>query len=110
MSDLPDTPLLDRELCNRGYRLNKMAMALSSPENRAQFIADEEEFIDRFGLDAEAKSAVLNRDWRELIRLGGNLFYVFKLSAIDPIPLTHIGAAQVGMEPERFLKERLGKK
>lgn len=110
MSDIPDTPLFDRHGSIRGYRLNKMAMALSLPENREFFRQDEEAYLDRFELDAETRAAVLNRDWREMIRLGGNLFYILKISAIDPIPLSHIGAAQVGMSPATFEKERLGRK
>ena len=110
MPEIPDSPMFDREGAIRGYRLNKMAMALSTPENRAAFLDDEAAFLDRFQLDVETREAVMNRDWQEMIRLGGNLFYILKLSAIDPIPLIHIGAAQAGMSPERFKRERLGEK
>ena len=109
MNDIPETPLFDREGTIRGYRMNKMAMALGTPEGRAAFKADEAAFIDQFGLDAEAKAAVLNRDWKEMVRLGGNLFYILKISAVDPTPIISIGAAQAGMSPEDFIKTRLGK-
>lgn len=108
MSDIPDTPLLDRDASIRGYRLNKMAMALSTPENREAFKSNEAEYLDRFDLDEETRKAVRNRDWREMIRLGGNLFYILKISAVDPTPLIHIGAAQAGMSPSDFKKNRLG--
>lgn len=106
---IPDTPLLDRQHQLRGYRLNKMAMGLSDPANRAAFKADEGAYLDRFGLTDEERSAVLRRDWREMIRLGGNLFFVLKISAVDPVRITEIGAHQVGMEHDDFLRERLGK-
>ncbi|NEE00445.1 extradiol ring-cleavage dioxygenase [Phytoactinopolyspora halotolerans] len=107
---IPDTPLLDRKRQLRGYRINKMAMGLGDPANREAFKADEAAYLDRFGLNAEEKDAVMRRDWREMIRLGGNLFFILKISAVDPIRITEIGAHQVGMDHETFLRERLGKK
>jgi protocatechuate 4,5-dioxygenase, alpha chain len=107
---LPDTLLFDRGLSIKGYRLNKMAMALSKQENRAAFRANEEAFLDNFGLSAEEKTAVMARDWNEMMRLGGNLFFILKISAVDPVPITQIGAAQAGMEHKAFLSQRLGKK
>ncbi|MBB3589714.1 protocatechuate 4,5-dioxygenase alpha chain [Rhizobium sp. BK529] len=107
---IPDTPLFDRAGSIRGYRLNKMAMALSQPENREAFKADEDSYLARFGLGDEEKTAVKNRDWREMVRLGGNLFFILKIAAVDPTPITEIGAAQAGISHEDFLYGRLGKK
>ena len=109
MNDIPDTPLFDREGSIRGYKMNKMAMALGTSEGREAFKTNEAAFIDRFGLDSEAKTAVLERDWKEMVRLGGNLFFILKISAVDPTPIISIGAAQAGMSPEEFIKTRLGK-
>lgn len=61
------------------------------------------------GLSGEEKAAVKARDWHEMVRLGGNLFFILKISAIDPTPMTQIGAAQAGMNHDEFLKQRLGK-
>lgn len=108
--DLPETPLLDRARQLRGYRINKAMMGLGEPANRDAFRDDESAYLDRFGLDEEEKSAVVRRDWREMIRLGGNLFFILKISAVDPIRITEIGALQYGMEHEVFLRDRLGKK
>lgn len=106
---LPDTMLFERKRSLRGYRLNKMAMGLSRPENRAAFLADEEAYLARFGLSAEETRAVRTRDWREMVRLGGNLFFILKISAVDPVRITEIGAHQAGMDHATFLRERLGK-
>ena len=103
---IPDTTLFDRKRSLAGYRINKMAMALGRPENRDAFKADEGAFLDRFGLSA----AVTARNWREMVRLGGNLFFILKISAIDPVAMTEIGAHQAGMAHDDFLRERLGKK
>ncbi|HMO06561.1 MAG TPA: extradiol ring-cleavage dioxygenase [Paracoccaceae bacterium] len=106
---IPDTPLFDRPRANAGYALNKMAMGLSTPEGRAAFRADEDAYLDRYDLTADQRAAVKARDWAEMVRLGGNLFYILKLSAVDPTPIRAIGAAQAGMTLEQFLQERLGK-
>ncbi len=108
-SRIPDTPLFDRAGSIRGYKLNKMAMALGDPANRDAFRENEEAFLDRFGLSAEEKAAVMSRDWHEMVRLGGNLFFILKISAVDPVPITQIGAAQAGMDHAEFLAQRLGK-
>ena len=106
---IPDTPLFDRKRSNQGYELNKMAMGLSSPEGRAAFLADEDAYLERFKLTAEQRAAVKARDWAEMVRLGGNLFYILKISAVDPTPIREIGAEQAGMELQEFLDARLGK-
>ena len=106
---IPETPIYDRARANGGYALNKMAMGLSKPEGRAAFLADEDAYLDRFDLTPEQRAAVKNRDWAEMVRLGGNLFYILKISAVDPTPIREIGAAQAGMDLQEFLDTRLGK-
>lgn len=107
---IPDTPLFDRKRSLRGYRINKMAMGLSNSANREAFKQNEEAYLDRFGLTPEEKAAVMSRDWREMVRLGGNLFFILKISAVDPVRITEIGAHQAGMNHDAFLRDRLGKK
>jgi protocatechuate 4,5-dioxygenase alpha chain len=107
---IPDTPLLDRKRSLRGYRINKMAMGLCEPANREAFRQDESAYLDRFGLTPEEKQAVMSRNWREMVRLGGNLFFILKISAVDPVRITEIGAHQAGMDHDSFLRDRLGKK
>lgn len=106
---IPETPLFDRERSHLGYALNKMAMSLVHAENRAAFAADEGAYLDRYALTPEQRAAVLARDWQDMVRQGGNIFYILKISALNPMPVTAIGAAQVGMSHEDFLVERLGK-
>ena len=107
---IPDTPLFDRARQQRGYRLNKMAMGLTNPANRDAFCKDEDAYLDRYGLTNGEKRAVKERNWQEMVRLGGNVFYILKIAAISPAHMTEIGASQAGMDHETFLSERLGKK
>ena len=106
---IPHTMIFERKRALGGYRINKMAMGLSQAGNRAAFRADEGAYIDRFGLTAQEKQAVMSRDWREMVRLGGNLFFILKISAVDPVRITEIGAHQAGMDHATFLRQRLGK-
>ena len=106
---IPDTPLFDRKRSLRGYRINKMAMGLGDPANREAFRNDESAYLDRFGLTSEEKQAVMTRNWQEMVRLGGNLFFILKISAVDPVRITEIGAHQAGMDHADFLRDRLGK-
>jgi protocatechuate 4,5-dioxygenase alpha subunit len=106
---IPDTPLYDRPRGTLGYALNKMAMGLSTPQGRADFLADEDAYLARFNLTPQQTAAVKARDWAEMVRLGGNLFYILKLSAVDPTPIRAIGAAQAGLSMDTFLDTRLGK-
>jgi protocatechuate 4,5-dioxygenase alpha subunit len=106
---IPDTPLFDRPRATSGYALNKMAMGLSTPEGRAAFLADEPAYLDRYALTPDQRAAVVARDWAEMVRLGGNLFYILKISAVDPTPIRAIGAAQAGLSLDAFLETRLGK-
>ncbi len=107
---LPDTPLFDRERARRGYDLNRMALSLRVPANREAFRRDEAAYCDRFGLTPDQKAAVLRQDWREMVRLGGNVFYILKIAAIHPARVTEIGAQQAGMDHATFQRERLGKR
>lgn len=107
---IPDTPLFDRKRSLRGYRINKMAMALSTLANREAFRENESAYLDRFSLTPEEKEAVMSRNWQEMVRLGGNIFFILKISAVDPVPMTEIGAHQASMDHATFLRDRLGKK
>lgn len=107
---IPATPMFDRARGLRGYRLNKMTMSLTDPANRDAYRADEAAYHTRFGLTPEESAAVMRRDWREMVRLGGNVFFLLKLGAITPARMTEIGAHQAGMDHDTFLRERLGKR
>ena len=70
-----------------------MCMSLTKPENRADFVADEQGYCSKFCLNQETCALVAARDWIGMIRSGGNIYYVFKLAAIDHITMQHVGRA-----------------
>ena len=47
---------------------------------------------------------MLERDWLGLLRLGGNIYYTFKLAACDGLTMQHVGAEMsgTGMTVEDF--------
>ena len=99
---LQGTYLFDGARAGKNYALNKMCMSLTSPENRAAFAANEQAYCRKFALDDETARLVMSRDWIGMIRSGGNIYYVYKLAAIDHVSMQHVGAQQNAMTLEQF--------
>lgn len=102
--DIPGTYVQDGAHYRLGYKLNMFCMSLNKAENRAEFSADEAAYVDRFGLSAEQRRCVLERDWLGLIRAGGNIYFTFKLAAVDGLSMQAVGARMsgTGMTTEDF--------
>jgi protocatechuate 4,5-dioxygenase alpha chain len=94
--DIPGTYVFDKERARLGYALNMFCMSLSYPENREAFKADEEAYLDKWALTPEQRSAVLERRWLDIVKLGGNIYYVFKIAATDGLTFQHLAAYQTG--------------
>ncbi|CZF86066.1 Protocatechuate 4,5-dioxygenase alpha chain [Grimontia marina] len=94
--DIPGTYVFDGEMSRAGYHLNMFCMSLNKGENRDQFRESEEAYIDKFPMTAEQREAVLKRDWLGMLRLGGNIYYTFKIAIFDGMTMQHAGAAMSG--------------
>jgi protocatechuate 4,5-dioxygenase, alpha chain len=90
---IPGTYVFDGEHCRKGYALNMFCKSLDLESNRAAFRADAFVYLDRFRLSDDQRRAVLARDWLELLRLGGNIYYTFKLAIFDGLTMQDVGAA-----------------
>ena len=99
---LQGTYLFDGARAGKNYALNKMCMSLTSPGNRAAFAADEQAYCRKFALDDETARLVTARDWIGMVRSGGNIYYVYKLAAIDHVSMQHVGAQQNAMTLVQF--------
>jgi protocatechuate 4,5-dioxygenase, alpha chain len=99
---LQGTYLFDGMRTRKNYALNKMCMSLTRPENRAAFAADEQAYCRKFALDDDTVKLVVSRDWIGMVRSGGNIYYVFKITAIDHVSMQHVGAQQNAMTLEQF--------
>ena len=94
--DIPGTYVQDSVQLRRGYRLNMFCMSLNDAGNRDEFRADEAAYLDRFPMTEAQRRAVLARDWLGMLRLGGNIYYTFKLAAFDGLTMQHVGALMSG--------------
>jgi protocatechuate 4,5-dioxygenase alpha chain len=90
---IPGTYVFDGDHCRKGYALNMFCKSLDQESNRAAFRADPSGYLDRYRLSDDQRSAVLLRDWLVMLRLGGNIYYTFKLAIFDGLTMQHVGAA-----------------
>jgi protocatechuate 4,5-dioxygenase alpha chain len=93
---------MDGAHCRHGYNLNMFCMSLNRKSNRESFRADEKEYLGRFPMTAEQRQAVIARDWLGMLRLGGNIYYTFKLAIFDGISMQEVGALMSGVNKAEF--------
>ncbi len=94
---IPGTPVFDGRRARKGYALNKMCFSFNDESNRRAFLADEEGFMTKNGLNDEQKAAIRARDVLKLIEAGGNVYYLAKFAGIFGLNVQDIGAQQTGM-------------
>ena len=104
--EIPGTTLFDGAQARKGYALNKMCYSFNDATNRAAFLRDEEGYCARYGLDAEQREAVRQRNVLRLIAAGGNVYYLAKLAGIFGLDVQDLGAQQTGTTKDEF-KARL---
>ena len=99
---IPGTTLFDGEQAQKGYALNKMCFSFNSADARAEFRADEEGYMRRFGLTEPQARAIRARDVLGLLSAGGNVYYLAKFAGILGLDVQDLGAAQTGMSKDAF--------
>jgi protocatechuate 4,5-dioxygenase alpha chain len=100
--DIPGTTLFDGAQAQKGLALNRMCFSFNSAENRAAFLKDEDAYCAKFGLTAEQRQAVKERNVLKMIAAGGNVYYLAKLAGIFGLTVQDIGAQQTGMTVDEF--------
>src|SRR5688572_15957096 len=106
-SDIPGTYLFDRKACAKGYALNHFCMSLMKPENRRDFLANEDDYLSQFALTDKQRRAVLDRSWLMMIQEGGNICYVAKLGATCGLSMEDLAASMSGMTKENYRRMML---
>ena len=96
------TIMFDGAMAMKGYALNKMCFSFNDAEAREAFKADEEAYMDKFGLTEQQKQAIRNRNVLELLSAGGNVYYLAKFAGIFGLGVQDIGAQQTGMTVDEF--------
>jgi protocatechuate 4,5-dioxygenase alpha chain len=105
--DIPGTTIFDGVQAQKGYALNKMCYSFNSAENRAAFVADEEAYCRKYGLNDAQRSAIKERDVLGLIAAGGNVYYLAKFAGIFGLNVQDLGALQTGLSVEAFKQKLL---
>lgn len=105
--DIPGTHVFDAARSRQGYQLNMFCMSLMKAENRAAFKADEDGYLAQFPMSAEQHRAVRERQWNEMLRLGGNIYYTSKLAACDGLSFQNIAAIMTGSTQEEYAQMML---
>ncbi len=99
---IPGTVIFDGEQAMKGYALNKMCFSFNEAANREAFLADEDAYCARYGLNPQQREAVRARNVLQLIAAGGNAYYLAKFAGIFGLDMQDIGAQQTGMSKEQF--------
>lgn len=99
---IPGTTPFDGEQAKKGYALNKMCFSFNDKVNREAFLADEEAYMKKFGLNEQQAAAIRARNVLQLIEAGGNAYYLAKFAGIFNLDMQDIGAQQTGMTKDEF--------
>jgi protocatechuate 4,5-dioxygenase, alpha chain len=100
--DIAGTTIFDGAEAQKGLALNRMCYSFNSADNRAAFLANEDAYCQKFGLNDEQRAAVKSRSVLKMIEAGGNVYYLAKLAGIFGLNVQDIGAQQTGMTVEAF--------
>lgn len=100
--EIPGTTIFDGKMAMKGYALNKMCYSFNAADNRNEFLADEDAYCDKYGLNDEQKAAIKARNVLDLIAAGGNIYYLAKFAGIFGLTVQDVGAQQTGMSVEAF--------
>jgi len=102
LDDIPGTTVFNAMRSRQAYHLHKFCMSLMQAENRNTFKADERAYLDRFRMSEDQKQAVLDRDFTRLIDLGGNIYFLVKLSNTDGWSTQKAVSSMTSMTPDEY--------
>ena len=100
--DIPGTRVFTAKRARQGYHLNQFCMSLMKAENRERWKADERAYLDQWPLTDEQKEAVLDRDYKRLLDLGGNIYFLAKVFSTDGKSFLQAVSTMTGMSVEDY--------
>ena len=103
---IPGTTVFTGSRSQQGYRINKLAMSLTEPVNRAAFKADERAYMNKYGLTEAEAGLIERRDWAALIEAGGNIYLLLKIAGTVGQNLLQMGAQMRGETLDVFMQTR----
>lgn len=102
LEDIPGTRVYTAARARRGYWLNQFAMSLMKPDNRKAWLADEGAYLANWPLSAEARAAVLARDYNAMLDLGGNIYFLAKIFSTDGLSFVQAVSTMTGMSVDDY--------
>jgi len=96
-ADIPGTVLFDAQQSRKGYALNQFCMSLMKPANRERFRANEAAYLAEWPMTPAQREAVLARDMNRCLALGGNVYFLVKISATDGVSVQQMVGTMTGM-------------
>jgi len=106
-SHIPGTIIFDAEMARRGYHLNQFCASLMKEQNRQRFKTDQRVYLDGWRMTEEQKQAVLDRDYNQMLALGGNIYFLAKIFSCDGQSFEQAAASMTGMSREDYRKMML---
>jgi protocatechuate 4,5-dioxygenase alpha subunit len=87
--------------------LNAFLYSLMKAENRAEFLADERKYLQKFPMTDEQRDAVVSRAWNRLLELGGVSYALAKLAFTDKKSYQFMASQMVGISEADYVKMML---
>jgi protocatechuate 4,5-dioxygenase, alpha chain len=100
--DIPGTYVFTGDQAIEGRHLNRFCKSLMCASNRSRFKSDERAYVNEWPMSDAQKQAVLQRDFESLLNLGGNIFFVLKIAAVDGRTTQSVAASLAGQTAEEF--------
>jgi len=100
--DIPGTYVFDGKRANSAYNLNKMAFSLNSAQKRDEFSADMDAYCRKFNLTDEQREAVVKGSFPDMLKLGGNIYYLAKLATFHGLNMQDAGASFHNITTDEF--------
>ena len=101
-ANIPVTTIFDGDMARRGYHLNQFCMSLMNEQNRQRFKSDQRSYLDRWRMTEEQKKAVLDRDYNQMLALGGNIYFLAKIFSCDGQSFEQAAASMTGMTVDDY--------
>lgn len=96
------TIVFDADMARCGYHLNQFCMSLMKEQNRRRFKSDQRSYLDEWRMLEEQKQAVLDRDYNQMLALGGNIYFLAKIFSCDGQSFEQAAASMTGMSREDY--------
>ncbi len=99
---IPGTTVFDADMARLGYYLNQFCVSLMKEQNRQRFKSGQRAYLDEWCMSEAQKQAVLDRDYNQMLTLGGNIYFLAKIFSCDGQSFEQAAASMTGMSREDY--------